>query len=252
MTGPAFLDLAEDLHVHSTFSDDAHSTIAENLLAATEAGLRSVRLIDHVRATTTWVPDYLAEVAAVPRPPGLRVHTGVETKLLDRAGHLDVPPAAVVPGALDALVIGDHQFPGPEGPRSPDDVRAHLAGGGSTREVLSDYLEATLATMVAHPGAQLAHWFSLLPKIGLAEEDLSTDQLAAWASTAARHRIVVEMNEKWRCPSPRTLRMAFDHGVHVVAATDSHRADEVGAYRWVRTAARAIDGLRIREPVHGG
>jgi putative hydrolase len=54
--------------VHSTFSDDAVSTLAENIAAAEAAKLDTVRLIDHVRASTTWVPEFLAAVAAEPEP----------------------------------------------------------------------------------------------------------------------------------------------------------------------------------------
>jgi putative hydrolase len=55
-----------DYHVHSTFSDDARSTVSENLAAAAAAGLGEIRLVDHVRQSTTWVPDFLSTVAAAP------------------------------------------------------------------------------------------------------------------------------------------------------------------------------------------
>ncbi|MEP6479903.1 MAG: PHP domain-containing protein, partial [Rhodoglobus sp.] len=45
-------ELSGDYHVHSTFSDDASSTIAENIAAAHAAGLTELRLIDHVRRST--------------------------------------------------------------------------------------------------------------------------------------------------------------------------------------------------------
>ena len=54
--------LDEDHHVHSTFSDDAVSTVAENVRAARERGLRVVVLADHVRQGSPWVPDFVAAV----------------------------------------------------------------------------------------------------------------------------------------------------------------------------------------------
>ena len=39
MTIPTWAGLAGDHHVHSTFSDDAESTVAENVAAARQAGL---------------------------------------------------------------------------------------------------------------------------------------------------------------------------------------------------------------------
>ena len=56
--------LRSDFHVHSTFSDDAVSTLAENIEAAAALSLQTIRLIDHVRVSTTWVPEFLTAVAA--------------------------------------------------------------------------------------------------------------------------------------------------------------------------------------------
>jgi len=48
----------EDFHVHSTFSDGA-STLAENVRVARERRLRTLCLVDHVRADTAWLPDFV-------------------------------------------------------------------------------------------------------------------------------------------------------------------------------------------------
>src|ERR1700730_18131825 len=96
--------LDEDYHVHSTFSDDAVSTLAENLAAARERGLRAICLADHVRRSTTWVPEFLSAVDALRPVPGLDVLAGVEAKILNRAGALDLP--AGIGGAELALVAG--------------------------------------------------------------------------------------------------------------------------------------------------
>ena len=94
-----------DHHVHSTFSDDARSTPAENLAAARRAGLREIRMVDHVRASSTHVPDMLAAVAALPAVEGLRVLTGVEAKILDVAGTIDAPIARIGTGAKRTVRI---------------------------------------------------------------------------------------------------------------------------------------------------
>src|SRR6218665_1317915 len=94
--------LRGDHHVHSTFSDDAVSTLEENVDAAAGAGLTTIRLVDHVRQTTTWVPEYLAAVRALPVPDGLTVLTGVEAKILDASGTLDIP---ALPVGIDRILI---------------------------------------------------------------------------------------------------------------------------------------------------
>lgn len=219
--------LGEDYHVHSTFSDDAVSSLRENIAAAADAGLRVIRLTEHVRSSTTWVARFVAAVAAEPVPVGLTVLTGVEAKILDSSGTLDVPADLA---GIDSVVIADHQFPGPDGPWTPDETRAQLASGLTTAAALDMLIGALVAAMQRAPGNQLAHCFSILPKIGLSEQDLSDEQLERWAAAAAASDTLVEVNEKWGCPSPRALAVARAFGARIGASTDAHAAHEVGRY----------------------
>lgn len=237
MTAP---ELRGDHHVHSTFSDDAVSTIEENVMAAVAAGLAELRLVEHVRADTAWLPEFTAAVAALEVPEGLTVHTGVEAKILDASGALDLPP---LPPGIDRVLIADHQFPGTDGPWSPSETRARLADGRlSTDGALDLLVGAIIAAVGRHPGNQLAHCFSILPKIGLDEALLGADRLAAWAAACAATQTVVEVNEKWGCPGPEALRAVRAAGATLVASTDSHVASEVGRYDRVVRLLEEIDG----------
>jgi len=232
--------LLGDHHVHSTFSDDAVSTIEENVAAAAAAGLAELRLVEHVRADTDWLPGFTAAVAALEVPGGLVVRTGVEAKLLDASGRLDLPP---LPPGIDRVLIADHQFPGTDGPWSPGQTSARLADGRLSADGALDLLvSAIVAAVGRHPGNQLAHCFSILPKIGLDEAQLGADRLAAWAAACAVTQTVVEINEKWGCPGPSALRAAHAAGVELVASTDSHVASDVGRYDRVARLIAALDG----------
>jgi histidinol phosphatase-like PHP family hydrolase len=48
-----------------------------------------------------------------------------------------------------------------------------------------------------------------------------------------------EFNEKWACPSARTVAAMARAGVPMVAGTDSHHCRDVGVYRSVRVTAGA-------------
>jgi putative hydrolase len=224
-----------DYHVHSTFSDDARSTVSENLAAASAAGLTEVRLVDHVRQSTTWVADFLSTVSAAPIFADLSVLTGVEAKMLNARGELDIPSDLVVgPGGVGAILIADHQFPGLDGAWTPDEARAKIAAGLRVSDALDILIGATVAAMESVEFGQLAHCFSILPKIGLAESDLTDEQLSTWAGAAANTGTLIEVNEKWGCPGPRSVRAALAAGAQLVAATDSHVATDVGSYSRVR------------------
>ena len=226
--------LGVDYHVHSTFSDDAVSSLSENIAAAHLIGLRELRLVDHVRQSTAWVPDFVAAVAAEQIPDGLMIVTGVEAKMLDSAGRLDIPSDLIIgKRGVDAVLIADHQFPGTDGPWSPREVRARIARGLIVSDAIDLLVGALIAAMESVPSAQLAHCFSILPKVGLNEDDLTAQHLNAWASVAARTGTLIEVNEKWACPGPRALAAARQAGATVVASTDSHIASDIGRYERV-------------------
>lgn len=232
--------LLGDHHVHSTFSDDAVSTLAENVAAASAAGLTRVRLVDHVRRSTPWVPEYLAAVRSLQVPDGLTVLTGVEAKILDASGDLDIPE---LPAGIDRILIADHQFPGIDGPLGPSIVRERIEGGWAAADALDQLVSALISAMRRHPGNQLAHCFSILPKIGLSESDLGVDRVSAWAKTAAETDTIVEVNEKWGCPGIPLLDALHSAGAEIVASTDSHVASDVGRYPRV---AEILDGWKAR------
>ncbi len=239
--------LLGDHHVHSTFSDDGHSSLRENLDAAAVRGLERVRLTEHVRADTAWVPEFVAAVSAEMAAtedvaPGLAVLTGVEAKLLSVAGDIDLP---VNLEGIDAVVLADHQFPGTDGPWSPGETRERIDAGLSPADALEQFVEASIAAMIGfdHDARtlQLAHWFSILPKVGLSEDSLTDEQLRRWSTAASATGTLVEVNEKWVCPGARAVRAALAAGVTLVASTDSHDATDVGRYDHV---AQILDEAR--------
>jgi putative hydrolase len=239
MTEPRSQDLSfdEDFHVHSTFSD-GESTLAQNVQAARERGLRTLCLVDHVHRDTTWLPKFTAAVAPFRERPGPRVLAGVEAKILDTSGRLDLPPGL---DGIDLVLIADHQFPGDSGPLHPTHARVALAGGAMTAaEAIEGLCEATANALAATDRrCVLAHLFSVLPKMGLDEAMVPEPLLAELAGKVAKAGAIVEVNEKWACPSARTIAAIVRAGVPLVAGSDSHHCRDVGVYRSVRATVGA-------------
>lgn len=247
----AALRFDEDFHVHSTFSDDGASTLAENVETAQERGLSTLCLADHVRRDTAWLPEFLGAVSAYRRLAGLAVLSGVEAKVLDASGQLDLPPGlhgrhadadADASEGLDLVLIADHQFPGEGGPVHPARLRTAIEQRELTpQEAIEQLVKATVraAAHVKKMGIRplVAHLFSLLPKSGLAEDQAPQPLLRELAAGLASSEAIAEVNEKWRCPSARTIGALRTAGVPIVAGSDSHHCRDIGRYVSVRAVA---------------
>ena len=234
--------LDEDLHVHSTFSDGA-DTLEQNLAAATAAGLRRLGCVDHVRRDTTYVPDYVRAVTTLRRATTIELTIGVEAKVLDAAGTLDVPAAL---DGVDRVYVADHQYPDGSGPVSPRAVRESLASGGRDATIVIEGLVSALIAAMRRYSRDhrlvLAHLFSILPKMGLGESMVRDETVGRLVGAAADTGTVIEVSERWACPSARVVAAALRHGVTVCASTDSHRASDVGRYTYVAALAGEVEG----------
>jgi putative hydrolase len=219
----------QDMHVHSTFSDGS-GTIEENLTAAQSRGLTRVTCVDHVRASTDWAADFVREVRRAAAGTDIAVQCGLEAKLLDVDGSLDLPAEC---GGADLIYIADHQVPLAGGPVHPGRVRAAIAARELAPEaVVAAILEATKNALEQVDNAVIAHLFSVLPKLGLDEATVPIEAIAALARVAAATGAAVEIDERWRCPSARTLVPFLDAKVPILFSTDSHAPETVGRYRY--------------------
>ena len=230
----------EDMHVHSTFSDGQDS-VADNLAAAVACGLTRIACVDHVRRATNWAPTFVATVRAEAervREHGLSVVVGLEAKLLDEHGTLDLPEDR---GGADLVYLADHQFPLGDGYFSPNVIRTRLAEGSLSKRAAVDALvRSTCGALARYNNVVVAHLFSVLPKVGLDESDVTDDQIAEIAGIAQSRGALVEVSEKWLCPAPRVLRALHHARVKLVLSTDSHAKGDIGRYsQYVHAAIQA-------------
>jgi putative hydrolase len=80
----------------------------------------------------------------------------------------------------------------------------------------------------------------VLPKVGLTEDMVPAALLAHLANRVARAGAMVEVNEKWSCPSARTVAAMADARVRLVAGSDSHHCRDIGVYDSVRVTVAAM------------
>ncbi len=233
--------LLEDHHVHSTFSD-GKSTVEENIARCEALGLKHLGCVDHVRQDSEYMPAYIAAVQSLRKTTEVSLTIGVEAKILDHGGALDLPERGLE--GIDRVYIADHQFPWTDGPRSPREVKAWIEEGRETADrCVRVLVEATANSVRGYTRHQtiLAHLFSILPKVGLTEDAITDDLLEALAVDVREAGAIVEISERWRCPSVRTLRAMQRADVPIICSTDSHSADSIGRYEYVREALKMFD-----------
>lgn len=242
------LSLDEDLHVHSRFSD-GEGTPAENAAAAVALGLRRLGCVDHVRHDSIYVPEFVAAIRALRATAPIELTIGVEARMLDARGSLDLPPAIE---GVELVFAAVHQIPSDDGPVSPESVRDRIAGEpGAAGRLVEQIVGATIAAM--HRAADepydlvLAHLFAVLPRIGVDEAAVSSDAIDRIARAASETRTIIECSERWRCPGARMIAAAVRYGVRVVASTDSHTPRGIGRYSYVAGIAAALETAGVRE-----
>lgn len=226
------MHVRQDFHVHSTFSD-GKGELSENIAAAAALGIEELGCVDHVRQDTAWVPRYVQAVAALRATTTMRLHCGVEAKLLNEAGDLDIPSDLA---GVDFIYVADHQLPWRDGCLGPREVRELLTRGAATpRDIVATITNATCRAMQRHRNIVVAHLFSILPKCGLGEDSVDDSSLDRIAATAYRTGARVEFDERWQCPGRRVLQAMQSYSVPVVASSDAHRPSEIGHYTWLPT-----------------
>jgi putative hydrolase len=226
-----------DMHVHSTFSD-GRDRIEDNIAECESLGLVALGCVDHVRADTDGVPAYVEAVQRRRGETAVELRCGIEAKLLDTTGALDLPSGIE---GIDAIYAADHQVPLADGPTHPREVRERIAAGDLDPAAVIDAILTSTARALYRPErVVIAHFLSILPKIGLTEADVPLEGLERLAAEAARTGQEIEISERWRCPSAATLRPFLRHGVPIALSTDSHKSDTIGRYDYCLEVRREL------------
>lgn len=232
------LDLRTDWHTHTDRTDGGDS-LTDMIDAARAQGLHRLHLTDHVRADTTWVPDYVAEIRSQRGRTEVELVCGVEAKILDVRGTLDLPADL---SGVEIVVIADHQFPTRSGPVTPQEMGQRIARGQMRADdAIDDLLLATSRAVLRHERVVVGHLLSVLPKAGIDPSQVTSQQVAPLAAACREAGAVVEVNEKWRTPSLDLIRILCSLGVDLVPSSDAHDTEAVGRWDHVQQAARQID-----------
>jgi len=197
------LDILEDYHVHSNYND--HSaldlTVKNALDRAAEIGLKTLAFTEHVRRSSSWVPQYIQEIQNLRESSKINVIIGFEAKILPD-------------GSIDCL---------------EEYSRTHLTIA-SFHNAYSDKKKWMNALIKAIENPHVNIIGHLAPEPSF---ELDSREIDFIASRIVRHEKIVEINAKYHRP-PKDWILAFrNKGVRFHLGSDAHSVSEIGRFEKV-------------------
>lgn len=211
-----------DLHVHTSFTD-GKATVEACVRAARKFGLKAIGFAEHVSLNQlwldTWYPNFQRDITGCRITyPDIEIYRGVEAKIIDYDGQLNVPATAIEDADFVIGVV--HTYPKdravslssikelPQETVRQIEVRASLA-----------ILENPCVTVIGHVGAIYGKYFGQLP---IKDFDCIIQK-------AARKGVAFEINSMYHRYFVRELlNLCADQGARVTLGSDAHTITEIG------------------------
>jgi putative hydrolase len=198
------LDPKEDYHVHSSYSDHSSPdmTVKNVLETAEKLGLRTLVFTEHVRRSSTWIPQYIQEIRLYSERSKVNVITGFEAKILPD-GSID----CLEDYSRTYMVIASFHTPYP-------DKKIWM-------NALGNAIENPDVNIIGH----------LAPEATFTLDKYEIDSLA---SKIVENGKIVEINAKYHRPPGDWILIFKDKGVNFRLGSDAHSLSEIGQFGKIR------------------
>ena len=205
------LDILEDYHVHSSYND--HSaldlTVKNALDRAAEVGLKTLAFTEHVRRSSSWVPQYIQEIKNLREGSMTNVIIGFEAKILSD-------------GSIDCL-------------EEYSEAYLVIASFHSVYSDKKKWMDALIKT-IENPHVNVIGHLAPEPTF-----HIDGGEIDFVASMIVRHGKTVEINAKYHRP-PRDWILSFrEKGVRFHLGSDAHSVSEIGRFEKVSDLIRLLD-----------
>lgn len=233
---------SQDLHVHTTMSDGG--VPLEEVVRIAEERDVQIGIADHVStrnpdrfvATRAQLDRYLEAVEAQP------VFVAAEFCWCDPLAA-ELPPEIM--RRFDYRIGSNHGFALPDGTwASP--WWSELPGVWRDQpHQLVEVMVANLCDLVANMPIEIVAHSTFMPSALL---DIDDDVHAWWTEeledrfidAVVRHRVALEISNRYRLPHDRLLRKAREAGARFSLGSDGHRAQQIARLDWAVETARRV------------
>ncbi len=205
-----------DFHMHTTWTD-GEDTVQAMHVRAIQAGLKGVLFSEHARRTSgEWFGRFAAEIRALPKTKCIAL-VGVESKIDDFSGALDLAPEVF--READLVMASVHRFPGEEG----------IVKGTKdyTPEKAVDLEYRLSMAALDNPDVDiLGHVFGMTyRRFGFHAPE---DKFREIIGKAARTGVAIEINPHYHVDPWSILRWCQEAGAPVSLGSNAHSVTDVG------------------------
>lgn len=205
-----------DDHLHTNWTDGEQPVVAVHEQAVA-CGLTSILFSEHARKTSVdWFGTFAAEVRALPKDQ-CHAFVGVEVKIEDNKGNLDIVPA--IAGECDLVMASVHRFPDADGQAIPF---ADVAASDAPRiemELSLAALNKPCMDILGHPFGMSYRRFDTAP---------SREMLKAVIAAAAKNDVAIEINSYYHPDPWQMIALCRDAGARITLGSNAHNQMEVG------------------------
>lgn len=213
-----------DLQVHTT-ATDGEATVAQMIKRAEELGLKEIAFTEHVRRTSTYYRDFVAEVQAARQHTTVQVYVGIEAKAEDQSGILDVSPETI---AQAEIVLGSvHRFPTDEGRLMAAEEFDYQEATQREFALALGLVRHAPIHVLAHPGGMCQRAFGKFP----------VELFEALMVATLQRGIAIEINTSYTRDLDGFLDLCQKVNPIVSVGSDAHRLTDLATCRnalWTR------------------
>lgn len=194
------LDTKEDYHVHSNYNDHSTSdlTIKNAIDRASKIGLKTLAFTEHIRKTSSWMPQYIDEIQTLSEGKNIKVITGFEAKIL-------------ADGSIDCL-------------QSYSRNHMIIASFHTTYADKKIWINA-LIKAIENPDVDIIGHLAPEPTFSM-----NSRELELLASKLVENEKVIEINAKYHRPPSDWIPIFRDKGVKFRLGSDAHSISEIGQF----------------------
>lgn len=209
-----------EFQVHTVWTDGRNS-VAEILEEAEKRQIKELAFTEHARAGSNYCPEFFRQIEfASQSHPAIRVYKGLEVKIVDTTGALDISPA--MRDAADLVIASVHSFAGDHGQRkNPGAVEKEEAHRIEFSMAMA-LVESRKADVLSHAGGMSLRHFGEFPLSYF-------EQLLA---KCAQNEVPFEINFSYHADILEDLLPLLDAINPLISiGSDVHELQKVGACR---------------------